>query len=188
MLKDSIGYGKKTSVTLLVLCCLMAACAQPSGQSVDRLREWRQGVWMSGTGTYTVYTDDHYFVVSIEGDSAKPNLYCGASQVTFHRRGIARQQVLRLRQVPGHEITLFNRSIFQPDHTEAPLVIDTTLFVPGTCTIADGVIYDAITEMTDEFILLSTCNGDKEKIFSNGVSVYMPAGGGEFYSYRVSRL
>ncbi len=50
------------------------------------------------------------------------------------------------------------------------------------------MIYDAVTEVTDEYILLATCNGDSEKIFANGVSVYMPASGGEFYSYRVEEM
>jgi hypothetical protein len=135
-----------------------------------------------------VYTDDHYFVISVEGDSAAPNLYCGGTQVEFHRRGMARRQVLRLRQSPGSDMTMFNASMFQPDHSESPLLIDTTLFVPGTCTIAGGVIYDAVTEATDKYILLSTCNGDREKILSSGVAVYLPAGGGEFYSYRIARL
>ena len=174
---------------LLALALVLVSCGHvTSGVQGDQLREWRKGVWISGNGTYTVYTDDHYFVVSIEGDSAHPNLYCGASQLRFHRLGMAREQVLRLRQAPGGESTIFNRMIFQPDHTEAPLVMDTTLFTPGSCNIVDGVIYDAVTEVTDDYILISTCNGDKEKIFANGVSVYMPAGGGEFYSYRVSRL
>ena len=172
----------------LLLALAFVACARPPEGSQNNLREWRKGVWISGGGTYTVYTEDHYFVVSVEGDSAAPNLYCGASQVVFHRRGMARRQVLRLRQSPGSDMQTFNASMIEPDHSEAPLVIDTSLFVPGTCTIAGGIIYDAVTESNDKYILLSTCNGDKEKIFSNGVSVYLPADGGEFYSYRVSRL
>jgi hypothetical protein len=36
--------------------------------------------------------------------------------------------------------------------------------------------------------LLSTCNGDREKIFSNGISIYLPASGGEAYAYRVERF
>ncbi len=173
---------------LLLLSLLIVACAQPNADNLDRLREWRKGVWVSGSGTYTVYTDEHYFVVSVEGDSAMPNLYCGASQVRFHRRGIARQQVLRLRQAPGGEMHSFNWSAIQSDHSEAPLLMDTTLFVPGSCTLAEGVIYDAVMETTDEYILLSTCNGDKQKIFANGVAVYLPADGGAFYSYRISRF
>jgi hypothetical protein len=188
MVPLSVGLGRKIYGIPLLLSLLFVACVQPSGDGSDKLREWRKGVWISGDGTYTVYTDEHYFVVSVEGDSARPNLYCGASQVKFHRRGMARQQVLRLRQSPGGAMQTFSRFVFQPDHSEAPLVVDTTLFVPGTCTISDGVIYDAVTEVTGEYILLSTCNGDKEKIFSNGVAVYLPADGGEFYSYRISRL
>ena len=52
----------------------------------------------------------------------------------------------------------------------------------------DGIIYDSVTEVTDEYILLATCNGDKEKIFSNGTSAYLPAGGGEFYSLRIENF
>lgn len=184
------AVSKCTMAGLFLSLALVLTCSAPASteDGASRLREWQKGVWISGTGTYTIYTDDHYFVVSVEGDSAHPNLYCGASQLRYHRRGMARQQVLRLRQVPGGEMTTFNRMVFQPDHTEAPLVIDTTLFTPGSCNIVDGVIYDAVTEVADDYILISTCNGDKEKIYANGVSVYMPAGGGEFYSYRVSRL
>jgi hypothetical protein len=47
------------------------------------------------------------------------------------------------------------------------------------------VIYDSVEEETDEYILLATCNGDKEKIFSDGRSVYMPANGGEYWAYRI---
>ncbi len=79
-------------------------------------------------------------------------------------------------------------NLFQKDHTEAPLAIDPELFRAGVCNIKEGTIYDSITESTDEYILLSTCNGDKEKIFSNGVSVYMPAGGGQYYAYRIEKL
>ena len=70
-------------------------------------------------------------------------------------------------------------------NAEIPLEIDTTQFAPNTCNIKDGIIYDSITEETDEYILLTTCNGDKEKIFSNGTAAYLPAGGGEFYSIRI---
>jgi len=153
-----------------------------------RLAEWRKGVWISGGGTYTVYTDTHYFVLSFEGDTSSANLYFGVSQLAYHDKGTARKQVVRIRQLPGGEIQSFKKSIFEENRNETPLEIDTSLFIPGTCTIKDGVIYDAVTEVTDEYILLSTCNGDQEKIFANGVSVYLPEGGGEFYSYRVERF
>ncbi|MEW5796228.1 MAG: hypothetical protein AB1772_07680 [Candidatus Zixiibacteriota bacterium] len=153
-----------------------------------RLETWRQGVWISGTATYTIYTDKHYFVISDEGDSSAPNLYVGASQVVFHEKGTARRQLMRLRRLPDGALNAFREIDFAADHEEPSMEIDTTLFVPGTCTIKDGIIYDAVTEVTDTSILLSTCNGDTEVIYSNGVSVYMPAGGGEFYSYRIEVL
>jgi hypothetical protein len=174
------------SFRLLLLVPILFVCnSGPTQDLSGQLREWRQGVWISGEGTYTIYTDSHYFVVSLEGDSTSPNIYCGSSQVIYHNRGIARHQVLRIRQMPGGDMSTFKRPVFRRERTEAPLVIDTTLFIPGTCTIHDGVIYDAVTEVTAEYILLSTCNGDQEKIFSDGVSAYLPAGGGEFYSHRV---
>jgi len=156
--------------------------------TTGHLAEWRQGVWITGNGTYTIYTDKHYCVLSYEGDSTRPNLYYGASQVQFHDKGMARKQVMRLRQFPGGDPILFRETAFQPDHTEAPLDIDTTCFNGVSCTIKDGIIYDVIIESTNEYILLATCNGDKEKIFANGVSVYLPAGGGEYYSYRVEKF
>lgn len=189
MPESSLRQLRNIGGMLLLLALMSVSCGQtPSMDTGARLREWMKGIWITGNGTYTIYTDDHYFVVSVEGDSAHPNIYCGASQLRFNRKGTARLQALRVRQMPGGESTIFNRNIFQSDHTEAPMVIDTTLFTPGSCNIVDGVIYDAVTEVTDDYILLSTCNGDKEKIFSNGVYVYMPAGGGEFYSYRIARL
>ncbi len=153
-----------------------------------KLREWRKGVWLLPDGSFTVYTDTHYFVLVAAGDSASRNIYCGASQVRYHAKGMARKQVLRVREVAGREPTFYTQNVYKPDHTEAPMEIDPTLFTPGVCNIKDGVIYDSITEVTDEYILLSTCNGDKEKVFSNGVSVYLPASGGEAYAFRVERI
>jgi len=188
MAQSSVGHLRNACGLLLLFALMSVACAQTPINGAGHLKEWIKGVWITGNGTYTIYTDDHYFVVSVEGDSAHANVYCGASQLKFTNKGMARLQVLRVRHMPGGEQTTFNRAIFQPDHTETPMVIDSTLFTPGSCNIVDGVIYDAITEVTDEYILISTCNGDKEKIFSNGVYVYMPEGGGEFYSYRIARL
>jgi hypothetical protein len=173
---------RAVAVHLAVLFVLAASvwCQDEPISIQDRLAEWRQGVWITGTGTYTIWTDSHYFVVSYEGDSASPNIYVGASQVRFHEKGIARKQTLRHRQMPSGDKETYRKTAFQPDHTEAPMLFDSN--------IIDGVIYDAVIEATDEYILLATCNGDKEKIFSNGVSVYLPAGGGEYYSYRVEKL
>jgi len=184
---------KDASHRCLFLPLLLVLIASVTGPTrADDLRsklaEWRTGVWISGGGTYTVYTDTHYFVLSFEGDTSSANLYFGVSQLAFHDKGMARKQVLRIRQLPGRDMKSFRKSIFEENRAETPLEIDTSLFIPGTCTIKDGVIYDAIMEVTDEYILLSTCNGDQEKIFANGVSVYLPRGGGEFYAYRVERF
>ena len=153
-----------------------------------RLAKWRQGVWVSGSATYTIYSPSHYFVISYEGDSTAPNLYVGASQLVFHEKGTARKQLVRLREFPGSQPISFREVDFSTDHAEPALVIDTSLFVPGSCTVKEGIIYDAVTEVTDTSILLSTCNGDKEIIYSNGISAYLPASGGEYFSYRIEEL
>lgn len=161
---------------------------KPSGELKAQLAEWRQGVWISGQGTYTIYTDDHYFVISYEGDSTAPSIYCGASQVIYHNKGMARRQNIRLRQFPGQGLNYYRDLLSRSDTAEVPLTIDTNLFTPGTCNVKDGIIYDAVTEATKDYILLATCNGDKEKIYSNGISAYLPAGGGEFYSIRIEKF
>ena len=177
----------------IVLCLTLLAISflsfhQPPKNPEDSLREWRKGVWLLPDGSFTIYTDTHYFVLVASGDSAAPNVYCGASQVRYHPKGMARKQVLRLRQLPKQPLTFFKENVFRPGNTEVPIDIDPNLFSPGTCNIKDGVIYDSITESTDTYILLSTCNGDKEKIYSNGISVYLPAGGGEAFAYRIERF
>ncbi|UCG61649.1 MAG: hypothetical protein JSV52_15280 [Candidatus Zixiibacteriota bacterium] len=176
----------------MLLLSLVLAAATFGGDTPDDVRqkllEWRKGVWVSGGGTYTVWTAKHYFVISYTGDSTRPNVYFGASQVEFHSKGIARQQVVRYRKPPAGDVVAFRESNIRENHTEQPMATDTSLFTPGTCNIKDGIIYDAVTEVTDEYVLLATCNDDKVKLFSNGVEVYMPAGGGAFYSYRVEEL
>ncbi len=169
------------------LAFVVPASSQPDDIAA-KLREWRKGVWLLPDGSFAIYTDNHYFVLVASGDSSRPNIYCGASQVQYHSKGMARKQALRVRQVPGRPMNFYVENLFKEDHTETPLVIDPELFRAGVCNFKDGVLYDSITEATDEYILLSTCNGDKEKIFSNGVSVYMPAGGGQYYAYRIEKL
>lgn len=169
---------------LFVASCSSSVEEKAQESSENKLAEWRKGVWLLGDGSYAIYTDTHYFVVMVSGDSASRNIYCGASQVEFHRKGMARKQVIRVRQLPGGEMTTFKENVLG-QKAEIPLEIDTTLFAPNTCNIKDGIIYDSITEGTDEYILLATCNGDHEKIFSNGTAAYLPAGGGEFYSVRI---
>jgi hypothetical protein len=176
------------SVLFASLSCSGRSVENKKGLSdIEKLVEWRKGVWLLGDGSYTIYTDTHYFVVMVSGDSASQNIYCGASQVAYHRKGMARKQVIRVRQVPGGELMSFKENVLD-QNGEIPLEIDTSLFAPNTCNIKDGIIYDSITEITDEYILLSTCNGDKEKIFSDGTAAYLPAGGGEFYSLRIEKF
>jgi hypothetical protein len=179
---------KHILVWVLLSGSAVLSCSPQTSDIGTRLAEWRKGVWVSGSGTYTIYTADHYFVLSYEGDSPAANLYFGVSQLTFCNQGQARKQLIRLRQMPGSEPAAFKNPAFGDNHAEQPLIIDTTLFTPGVCNIDKGIIYDSITEVTDEYILLATCNGDREKIFNNGVAVYLPAAGGEFYSYRVEQL
>ena len=173
-----------------VFMLLSVSCSAPQVEEVDkptdenRLAEWRKGVWLLSDGSYAIYTDAHYFVVMVSGDTSAPNVYCGASQIKFHSKGMARKQVIRVRQFPGSKLT-FHKVNVLGHNAEIPLKIDTTQFAPNTCNIKDGIIYDSITEMTDDYILLTICNGDHEKIFSNGVAVYLPAGGGEAYSLRI---
>lgn len=174
---------------LLALTMLITSAQSATAENAgERLADWLQGVWITGSGTFTVYTADHYFVISAEGDSASPNIYCGASQLKFCSKGMARKQTLRLRQVPSGEQTAWHEDIFTSEGSEVEFKIDTTLFQPGICNTVEGVIYDSITETTDEYILLATCNGDQIKVFASGVYVYLPKGGGEYKSYRVEKF
>ena len=173
-------------VVVAALTLLTACKGEPrSLTNVEKLRAWQRGVWISGNGTYTVYTNDHYFVVSFEGDSARPNLYFGASQLGFYEKGMTRCQTIRLRQVPGGESAPWKRDGFIQDNDEVLVPVDTTLFDPKSCITQDGVIYDAIIESTDTYLLLATCGGDKIRLMNDGRSAYLPASGGEFWSYRV---
>jgi hypothetical protein len=151
----------------------------------QKLQQWRRGVWLLADGSYTIYTDAHYFVVTASGDSAQANIYCGGSQIRITEKGIARRQTLRIRKLPGGDFTFFKERRFTTGQDSAALKIDMSLFQPGTCNVRDHIIYDSVTEETDEYILLSTCNGDKEKIFSDGRSVYLPLSGGEYWAHRI---
>jgi len=122
------------------------------------------------------------------GDTSNANLYYGCSQVSYHGKGMTRHQVQRLRRFPGGDPTMFSKSVFTAENSETPYSPDTTLFDPEKCVIRDGIIYDAIIEINDTCILLATCNGDRVEIFSNGTSAYLPASGGEYYSYRVEEF
>lgn len=179
-----------TAFTMVsLLACVLGYAGEDSALTAgEKLKSWRKGIWISGTGTYTVYSDRHYFVISSEGDSANQNLYYASSQVSYHQKGMTRHQVTRYRQRPGDRPLVWKKSIFTADHSESPPPVDTTLFTPGICVIQDGVIYDYILEATDTYVLLATCNGDREKIFNDGRSAYLPAAGGQFWSYRVEKL
>lgn len=177
--------GTLAVIAIVIICLSSITTAQ---DTEGRLSQWLKGVWLSGNGTYSIYTDNHYFVVSVEGDSSNANVYCGASQIVFSDQGMARRQVMRLRQVPGGDLLSFRESDFLDGMTEKPLAIDTALFKPGICNIKDGVIYDSITEVGKDFILLATCNGDRIKVYANGVYEYLPSGGGSFKSYRIEGL
>ena len=122
------------------------------------------------------------------GDTTNPNLYYGCSQVSYHEKGLTRHQVQRFRKSPGGDLTMFSENTLTVENGETPYSPDTTLFDPTKCVIQDGVIYDAIIEITDTYILLATCNEDREKIYSSGKSAYLPASGGEYYSYRVEEF
>jgi hypothetical protein len=172
-----------TSVLILSVGVLLACSTdQTTG---GKLRQWRRGVWLLADGSYAIYTDDHYFVVSTSGDSAQANVYCGGSQIRITDKGMARKQTVRIRKFPGGDLQLFKEMRSPSEEGEVALDLDMEQFEPGKCNVHEGVIYDSVTEEADQYILLTTCNGDKEKIFYDGRSVYMPASGGEFWAYRI---
>ena len=180
-------------IVIVALSLLSLVSCSTTPKTGERLRSMRTGVWLSSGGVYTVWTNDHYFVVSAMGDSTSTNIYCGASQVQFTDHGIARKQNVRLRQIGLSAPTIFTdleafRQGANASIEEIPMHIDPALFDPTTCVVEDGVIYDSISEETADYILLSTCNGDREKIFDDGRSVYLPATGGEYWSYRIETL
>ena len=184
---------RKTCILVLVIISALIAVlsygsANEDESIRDKLIKWRTGVWLSAGGTYTIWTPRHYFVLSMSGDTADPNLYYGCSQVSYHEKGLTRHQVQRYRKAPGGSPTIFSENTLTKENDEKPYAPDTTLFDPKKCVIQDGVIYDAIIEATDTSILLISCNGDREKLFCDGKSVYLPAGGGEYYSYRIEEF
>ncbi len=176
---------KRMLIILLLLICAADSAWPEAAETRDKLRDWRTGVWLLADGSYTIYTDTHYFVISVSGDSSRTNLYCGASKVHFTDKGMARAQTMRIRQMPGGQLKWYKEAENTADIGLGIPNYDETLFKPGTCNIVNGVIYDSVTEVTDDYILLSTCNGDKEKIFSDGRSVYLPASGGEHWATRI---
>jgi hypothetical protein len=176
---------KRILILIVLILCTADSVWSESMTTKDKLRGWRTGVWLLADGSYTIYTDSHYFVVSVGGDSSRTNLYCGASKIRITDKGIARAQTLRIRQTPGGSLQWFKEAENVLVAGLNVLKYDPALFQPGSCNIVSGVIYDSVTEETDNYILLSTCNGDKEKIFSDGRSVYLPASGGEHWATRI---
>ena len=177
---------KKCLLTILALVLLAGAvhAGQP-GNAAEKLRSWQVGVWLSPGGTYTVWTETHYFVVQgfLQQDSA--NIYCGASQIAFTDKGVARKQIVRVRKTPGQDLYANTGDYFDSLGMEQPLVIDESKFKPGTCAYDKGILYDSIDSVGTDFILMSTCGGDKVRLLSNGVSLYLPTSGGEAKSVRV---
>jgi len=182
----------KPYVNLLLMMSgflLVQACSH-SDQTSQLLQEWQLGVWVSDSGGYSIWTPTHYFVVSAAGDSSKANIYCGSSRVVYTDHGVARAQNLRVRQTQGSPLKIIaDYSMYdEGPHggmVEEPLNVDMAQFQPGTCNIVGGVIYDSVTEKTPEYILLSSCNGDQVKLFSDGRSLYISANGNESWSYRI---
>ena len=171
------------------LVFLVLSCSSPQSTG-SKLREWQQGVWLSSGGAYSIWTDTHYFVVSAAGDSTSAQIYCGSSRVKFTDKGIARHQNLRVRQTPNSSMLVSgDYSMYSESENggaeEAPLEVDLALFKPGVCNVSDGVIYDSVMEETSGYILMSSCDGDQIKLFSDGRFLYMPSGGGEIWSYRI---
>lgn len=175
---------------IFVTTVITALSCSNTQTMADRLRAIHRGIWVSTSGAYTVWTDTHYFVLSASGDKTSTNIYLGASQVLYTDKGIARKQNLRLRQIGERDRNLTaDYSIFRESSAGgielAPLEIDEKLFNPEKCVVKGGVIYDAIAEVTDEYILISSCNGDKIRIYEDNRLVYLPASGGEHWSYRI---
>jgi hypothetical protein len=176
---------RKCTICFLIAVLAFTLACSPSLTTADKLRQWRQGVWQLADGSYTIFTENHYFVVSASGDSTRANIYCGASQIRFTDKGIARKQTLRIRKFPGGDLKLLKDTPPSSNETQPILAVDMSQFQPGTCNTTEGIIYDSVSEETDDFILLSTCNGDREKLFPDGRSVYLPASGGEHWAYRI---
>ncbi|MEW5700970.1 MAG: hypothetical protein AB1792_01900 [Candidatus Zixiibacteriota bacterium] len=154
----------------------------------EKLRTWQKGVWLNPGGTYTVWTDTHYFVVQGQRDGDSANVYCGASQVAFTDKGIARKQLVRVRKSPNQSWYISTTpEDFDTLGMERPLAFDESKFKPGTCIIEKGIIYDAVDEVTPDYILLSTCGGDRIKLYREGIMEYLPSGGGAFRSIKIEK-
>jgi len=181
---------RRIELLVVILLLGIAGIAEATGpQNVaDKLRDWQKGVWISPGGTYTIWTDTHYFVVQGQTYDDSANVYCGASQVAFTDKGVARKQLVRVRKSPNQSWFISTTpEDFDSLGMELPLVIDEAKFKPGTCVIEKGIIYDSVDEVKPDYILMSTCGGDKVKLYSNGVCDYLPTGGSPARSIRIEK-
>jgi len=105
---------KKAIILVIVIPILVAVSGCGESTEIESARakliEWRTGVWLSGSGTYTIHTPEHYFVLSMTGDTSNPNLYYGCSQVSYHEKGMTRHQVQRFRKFPGGDPIMFSKN------------------------------------------------------------------------------
>lgn len=154
-------------------------------QSEPEWYHWAKGVWLFENSSYMVVTDSHYFVITASGDTTNPLIYCAASQLAFTPKGMVHAERLFAAHRPEGEDELYRAA--QLDG-ELPLSVDTSLFVSGKSVGVNDVWYDAIIELTDDYVLLATNNGDKAKFYKDGRAVYMPKAGGEFVSYKVEQF
>ena len=54
--------------TLVISFLLIVfSCSTPPSDVKTKLAEWRKGVWILPDGSYTIYTDTHYFVLVASG-------------------------------------------------------------------------------------------------------------------------
>ncbi|MBI5867597.1 MAG: hypothetical protein HZB43_04805 [candidate division Zixibacteria bacterium] len=176
---------KRLLLTCVVLILATASHACQPGAIAEKLRTWQKGVWISSGGVYSIWTDTHYFVVQGNELQDSLNIYCGASQIEYTDKGIARSQVVRVRKTAGQALFAKTDDIFDSTGHERPLVIDETKFKPGTCAFDKGILYDSIDSLGTDFILMSTCGEDRIRLHSNGTSFYLRASGGEVVSVRV---
>lgn len=169
-------------------CLALSRCVLPPADSQIKLKEWRKGVWIKADGSYAIYTNSHLFLLSARESMNSPQFLFSASQIKFHEKGLATKEVFNFRHIPDGKYHYFQEAVLQPDYTEVPFDIDSSCFKPGVGKEKDGITYASITEDAEEHILLSLSNGDKEKIFSNGTSIYFFNEGRTAYSYRIERF
>ena len=130
----------------------------------ERMKEWQKGVWTCGPGSFAVWTDRHYFVVSASPDG--DNVYCGRAEVRYTDEGIETHQTVRVRQQPGGSLQTF---------------------VETSETPAQPILH-RVAEVGEDFVLFESCGGDRFRLRADGVEVYLPAQGGEVIWQRLERI